>query len=97
MPSWLGVLNYTEGRRRRLLAYRGCSSPNQVPLQRSVINKQKARGTSWAVIKESSVLSYTSDKKADPMPIGGMPNQCSHQRAAVACNILSYSACAAFT
>ncbi|GFN91869.1 hypothetical protein PoB_001837500 [Plakobranchus ocellatus] len=28
------------------------------------INKQKVRGTSWAVINESTVLSYSSDKKA---------------------------------
>ncbi|GFN80366.1 hypothetical protein PoB_000687200 [Plakobranchus ocellatus] len=27
-------------------------------------SKQKARGTSWAVIKESTVLTYSSDKKA---------------------------------
>ncbi|GFO25547.1 hypothetical protein PoB_005205200 [Plakobranchus ocellatus] len=67
-PNWLCVLNhnahYAEGRGRRLLAYRSYSSPNQVPLQRPVINKKKPRGTSWAVIKESIVLPYSSDKKA---------------------------------
>ncbi|GFN92914.1 hypothetical protein PoB_001942000 [Plakobranchus ocellatus] len=30
--------------------------------------KQKARGTSWAVIKESTVLTYSSDKKAGHAP-----------------------------
>ncbi|GFO19532.1 hypothetical protein PoB_004603700 [Plakobranchus ocellatus] len=64
----VGVLNYyyyADGRGRRLLAYRSCSSPNEVPLQlqRPVINKQKVRGTSWAVIKESTVLSCSSDKR----------------------------------
>ncbi|GFO26519.1 hypothetical protein PoB_005302400 [Plakobranchus ocellatus] len=53
----------TEGHCHRLLAYCSCSSPNQVLLQRPIINKQKARGTSWAVNKESTVLSYSSDKK----------------------------------
>ncbi|GFN79653.1 hypothetical protein PoB_000615900 [Plakobranchus ocellatus] len=53
---------YAEGRGHQLLAYRSCSSPNQVPLQRPVINKQKARGTSWAVFKKSIVLSYSSHK-----------------------------------
>ncbi|GFN85995.1 hypothetical protein PoB_001250100 [Plakobranchus ocellatus] len=38
------------------------SSPNQVPLQRSVVNKQNARGTSWAVIRESTVLSKQEGK-----------------------------------
>ncbi|GFO09047.1 hypothetical protein PoB_003555200 [Plakobranchus ocellatus] len=37
--------------------------PTQGPLQRPVIKKQKARGTSWAVIKENTVLSYSSGKK----------------------------------
>ncbi|GFN95706.1 hypothetical protein PoB_002221200 [Plakobranchus ocellatus] len=66
--SWLGVLNhqtyYAEGRGRRLPAYRRCSSPNQVPIQRPVMNKEKARGTNWALIRESIVLSYSSDNKA---------------------------------
>ncbi|GFO01096.1 hypothetical protein PoB_002760100 [Plakobranchus ocellatus] len=39
------------------------SSPNQAPLQQPVIDKGKARGTSWAVIKESMVLFYSLDKK----------------------------------
>ncbi|GFO19899.1 hypothetical protein PoB_004640400 [Plakobranchus ocellatus] len=52
-----------EGCGHQLPSYRSCSSPNQVPLQQPVINKQKARGTSWAVIKESTFLSYSSDKK----------------------------------
>ncbi|GFO17331.1 hypothetical protein PoB_004383600 [Plakobranchus ocellatus] len=60
----LNYYYYAEGRGRRLLAYHSCSSPNQGPLQRSLINKQKARGTSWVVVKESTVLSYSSDKKA---------------------------------
>ncbi|GFN92891.1 hypothetical protein PoB_001939700 [Plakobranchus ocellatus] len=55
---------YVQGRGRRLLAYSICSSPNQVPLHRSVMNEQKARGTSWAMIKESTVLSNSSDEKA---------------------------------
>ncbi|GFN91828.1 hypothetical protein PoB_001833400 [Plakobranchus ocellatus] len=50
-------------RGRRLLASRSCSSPNQVSFQRPVINKEKARGTSWAVIRVSIVLSYSSDNK----------------------------------
>ncbi|GFN82056.1 reverse transcriptase [Plakobranchus ocellatus] len=41
---------------------RSCSSPNR--LQRPVINKQKASGTSWTVIKESTVLAYSSYKRA---------------------------------
>ncbi|GFN92534.1 hypothetical protein PoB_001904000 [Plakobranchus ocellatus] len=58
MPSWLGMLNYyyAEGRSRRLLVYRSCSSPNQVPLRRPAINKQKARGTSLAVIKKKNCI-----------------------------------------
>ncbi|GFN91118.1 hypothetical protein PoB_001762400 [Plakobranchus ocellatus] len=55
---------YVEGRGRRLLAYRSCSSPNQVPLQRPVLNTPKARETSWAVIKERTVLYYSSGKRA---------------------------------
>ncbi|GFN88748.1 hypothetical protein PoB_001525400 [Plakobranchus ocellatus] len=57
-------LYYAEGRGHQLLAYRSCSSLNQVPLQRPVMNKEKARGTSWAMIRQSIVLSYSSDKKA---------------------------------
>ncbi|GFO44333.1 hypothetical protein PoB_007083800 [Plakobranchus ocellatus] len=67
-PSSLGLLNhqtyYVEGRGRQLLAYRSCSSHNQISLQRPVIKKEKARGTNWALIRESFVLYYSSDKKA---------------------------------
>ncbi|GFN87074.1 hypothetical protein PoB_001358000, partial [Plakobranchus ocellatus] len=61
-------LLFAEGRGRRLLAYRSCTSPNQVPLQRPVSNKEKARGASWAVIKESTVLHQTrrQDTPAHP-------------------------------
>ncbi|GFO43936.1 hypothetical protein PoB_007044100 [Plakobranchus ocellatus] len=45
-----------------LLAYRSYSLSNLGPLQRRVINRQKAKGTRWAVIRESTVLYYSSDK-----------------------------------
>ncbi|GFN93890.1 hypothetical protein PoB_002039600 [Plakobranchus ocellatus] len=51
---------YAEGHDHQLLAYRSCSSTNQIPLQRPVINKQKARDTSWAGIKESTVVVMNS-------------------------------------
>ncbi|GFO07502.1 hypothetical protein PoB_003400700 [Plakobranchus ocellatus] len=68
---------YADGRGNRLLAYPSCSSPNQLPLQRLVIYKQKARGTSWVMIKESIVLSYSSGKKAGhaSTPIPSSPHR----------------------
>ncbi|GFN83733.1 innexin [Plakobranchus ocellatus] len=67
--SCMGVLNYysvTEGRGRWLLAY-SCSSPYQVHLQRPVIDKKKARGTSWAVINETlSCLFISEEGRAGP-------------------------------
>ncbi|GFO46820.1 hypothetical protein PoB_007332500 [Plakobranchus ocellatus] len=64
-------LLYAEGPGRRLRAV-VVRPPKLLYLQRSVINKQKGRSTSWAVIKESTVL---SGKKAGHARIPSLPKQ----------------------
>ncbi|GFO12755.1 hypothetical protein PoB_003926000 [Plakobranchus ocellatus] len=67
----LNNYHYAEGRFRQLLALTPQLQLAQQSsfTQRPVMNKQNAVGMSWAVIKESAVLSSSSGKKAGHAPV----------------------------